>query len=50
MVQFWLKDISELFNINNFTFLNNDPSSVNYIKVLNIVSLLLVFISSSYYY
>jgi hypothetical protein len=42
MVQFWLDNLLDLFNIQNFTFMNNDPNPENYIKVLNLVSLLAV--------
>ena len=42
MVQFWLDNLLDLFSIQNFTFMNNDPSSENYIKILNLVSLLAI--------
>ena len=39
MVQFWLDNLKELFNPDNFTFLNNTPKQENYIKVLNLVAI-----------
>jgi hypothetical protein len=42
MVQFWLDYLPDLINTKNFTFLNNDPKTHNYVKVLNIVSLLAI--------
>jgi len=44
MIQFWLDNFPDLFNAQNFTFLNNDLKSENYIKVLNLVSLLAIII------
>ena len=43
MVQFWLDYLPDLF-ANNFTFLNNDPKTENYIKVLNLVSLIAIIV------
>jgi len=40
MIQFWLENFGDLFDINNFSFLNNDPKPENYIKVLNLVALI----------
>jgi hypothetical protein len=42
MVQFWLEYLPDLINTQNFSFLNNDPQSENYTKVLNIVSLVAI--------
>ena len=36
MVQFWLDYLPDLFNTQNFTFLNNNPETENYTKVLNL--------------
>ena len=47
MVQFWLDYFPDLFNPDNFTFINNNPESVNFVKVLNIVSLLAIIIGMS---
>lgn len=47
MVQFWLDYLPDLFNTENFTFLNNNPETENYTKVLNLVSLLAIIIGIS---
>jgi hypothetical protein len=47
MVQFWLDYLPDLFNTQNFTFLNNNPETENYTKVLNLVSLLAIIIGIS---
>ena len=44
MVQFWLDHLPDLFNTTNFSFLNKDPKSENYIKVLNLVSILAILV------
>jgi hypothetical protein len=40
MIQFWLDNFPDLFNMENFSFLNNGPRSENYIKVLNLIALI----------
>ena len=42
MVQFWLDYLPDLFNPDNFSFLNKDPKKESYIKILNLVSLLVI--------
>ena len=42
MVQFWLHNLPDLLNAANFSFLNNDPATENYIKVLNLVSFIAI--------
>ena len=44
MVQFWLNNLVDLFNIENLSFLNNDTKPENYIKVLNLIALLSIII------
>jgi hypothetical protein len=42
MVQFWLDYLPDLFNTQNLTFLNNEPKTENYTKVLNLVSMIAI--------
>ena len=44
MIQFWLDNLPDLLNMENLNFINNDPKSDNFIKVLNIVALLTIII------
>ena len=44
MIEFWLDDLMELFNLDNFNI--GDSSTNNYIKVLNIIALLTIIIGS----
>ena len=44
MIQFWLDNFVDLFSMDNFTFLNNEPKSENYIKVLNLIALISIII------
>ena len=44
MIQFWLDNFVDLFSMDNFTFLNNDPKPENYIKVLNLIALVSIIV------
>jgi hypothetical protein len=44
MVQFWLDNPLDLFSGSNFSFLNNDPKPENYVKALNLISLISILI------
>jgi len=47
MIQFWLDNIMELFNMENLRFLDNSSKPENYIKVLNLIAVLSIILGLS---